>query len=171
MNRYDINLLPWYERRQQRWSRQRSVIVMALIMGLGWWACGALWQQLWRNEYARQRLAQLQQYPPHSTELNRERALLAAEQWRQHESLLMQQRAHDQTCLAALWHALSTSGIAVHRIDLQRDQWLLDVDSSATTELARIARNAPPTLACHVLSATQLQCVRQVSEGDEPSHD
>lgn len=144
---------------------------MALIMGLGWWACGALWQQLWRNEYARQWLTQLQQHTPHNAELSHGQALLAAEQWRQQESLLMQQRAHDQLCLAALWRSLSELGTAVHRIDLQRDQWLLEVGASTAAKLARVARDAPPTLECHVLSATQLQCVRKVSEEDEAPHD
>lgn len=171
MNRYDINLLPWHERRQRRWVHQRHAILVALIMGLGWWECGALWQQLWRNEYARQLLAHLQQHAPHDAALSRKRVLLAAEEWRQRERLLMQQRAHDQAQLAALWRALSSSGISVRRIDLQSDQWLLETHHSAVAELARVARDAPPSLECHVLSATQLQCVRKASEGNGAPHD
>ena len=172
MRRFDINMLPWHEHRQQRWQRQKGWLYGSVVMLVGWCGCGHLWHSGWRNHLAeRQRIYMQHVDAQRAPERRRQESQWAAEQWRLDAMTHQQRRLEDQQALVSLWQALTMAGLPVQSVDWQPEQIQMKVINPSHRPLDEHVYSVAPQLTCQALSETFLRCTRLDDQSREGRHD
>lgn len=167
MNDLDINLLPWHERRLQRWQAQRNGFYLSVIMLVGWCGCGHLWHGLWRSHYAEQTLFELQStQTQQSVLIHQQEEWLAAELWRQQAWERQQQRLQDNRQLALLWQTLMQPNLTVQSLFWQPLHVQLTVINPKQVDLDQLLRSTPLYSSCRALSDTMIDCLQEAKESE-----